>query len=332
MTMNKSSEREVRWGIIGVGNVCEVKSAPAMNLVENSKLVAVMRRSEEKVIDYAKRHQISKWYTDAEKLINDPEVNAIYIATPPKPHAELTKLAAKSGKPIYLEKPMARTFQECIEMMEICKEHKSPLFVAYYRRALPHFVKIRELIEEGVIGDIRTVHIDLKQELVSDIIANASENWRVDPEIAGGGYFYDLASHQMDLMDFLLGRIVDANGFSTNQAGKYEAEDLVSGIFKFQSGVIGTGNWCFTTAKCAKIDQTIIYGCKGYIKFETFGKGEFELFTDEQGYQYFEFDLPKHIQFNLIENIVNTILGKAEAISTGESAARTNWVLENIVK
>ncbi|MFD2036186.1 Gfo/Idh/MocA family protein [Belliella marina] len=330
--MDKSKLKEVCWGIIGVGNVCEVKSAPAMKLVPNSKLVAVMRRDEAKVKDYAARHQVSKWYTDANSLINDPEVNAIYIATPPNAHGTLARLVAKTGKPVYVEKPMARSYQECLEMITACRETETSLYVAYYRRALPHFVKIKELIQGGVIGAIRTVHIDIKQELDSHIIANTEENWRVNPEIAGGGYFYDLASHQMDLMDFLLGPIIDASGFSTNQADMYEAEDLVSGVFKFESGVIGSGNWCFTTAECSKIDQTIIYGSKGHIKFETFGKGEFELFTDQVGMQHFEFEMPKHIQYNLIENVVNSILGKEKAISTGETAARANWVLEKIIK
>src|SRR5690554_2520017 len=129
----------VKWGVIGVGIVCEVKSAPAMQLVKGSELVAVMRRDGEKAKDFALRHGVSKWYQDAEELINDPEVNAIYIATPPHAHAEMTRKAALAGKPVYVEKPMARTYQECQEMINCCNEAKVPLFVAYYRRALPNF-------------------------------------------------------------------------------------------------------------------------------------------------------------------------------------------------
>src|SRR5690606_8756254 len=241
--MKNFSDKEVRWGILGVGNVCEVKSAPAMNLVPNSRLVAVMRRDEAKVKDYAARHGVAKWFTDAQALIEDPEVNAIYIATPPNAHLELTRMAAAAGKPVYVEKPMARNHAECLAMIDICEKAEVPLFVAYYRRALPHFVKIKELMSEGVIGEIRSVHINMRQVVEPEIITKLENNWRVIPEIAGGGYFYDLASHQLDLLDFFFGKVTHAAGFCGNQAKDYEVEDIVAGSFVFEDGVFGTGNW-----------------------------------------------------------------------------------------
>lgn len=330
--MSKIQDTEVRWGILGVGNVCEVKSAPAMNLIPNSKIVAVMRRSEEKVKDYAQRHGVPKWYTSASDLINDPEVNAIYIATPPNAHLELASLAAAAGKPVYVEKPMARTHQECLEMIEICEKANVPLYIAYYRRELPHFRKIKELISDGTLGDIRTVHINLKQKLDASLITKVETNWRVDPELAGGGYFFDLASHQLDLMDFFFGKITHAKGFSSNQAGTYKAEDIVVGSFVFQSGVLGSGNWCFTTSENAELDQTIIYGSKGKISFETFGKGEFKLEIDGKETEKISFELPKHIQEPLIETIVGDLLGTKTCISSGITGARANWVMDQLVK
>ncbi|WP_057935606.1 Gfo/Idh/MocA family protein [Algoriphagus resistens] len=330
--MSKIQETEVRWGILGVGNVCEVKSAPAMNLAPNSKIVAVMRRSEVKVKDYAQRHGIEKWYTSANELINDVETNAIYIATPPNAHLELAKLAAAAGKPVYVEKPMARTHAECLEMIEVCEKAGVPLYVAYYRRELPHFLKIKELIDSGALGEIRTVHINLKQKLDASLITKVETNWRVDPKLAGGGYFFDLASHQLDLMDFFFGRISHAQGFAANQAGAYEAEDIVAGSFVFESGVLGTGNWCFSSSANAEIDETTIFGSKGTIQFETFGKGEFTLITDEKGIENFNFTLPKHIQEPLIKTIVGDLLGSETCKSTGISGARTNWVMDQLVK
>ncbi|WP_339870014.1 Gfo/Idh/MocA family oxidoreductase [uncultured Algoriphagus sp.] len=330
--MSKIQDTEVKWGILGVGNVCEVKSAPAMNLIPNSKIVAVMRRSEEKVKDYAKRHGVAKWYTSALDLINDPEVNAIYIATPPNAHLELAKLAAAAGKPVYVEKPMARTHQECLELIEVCKQANVPLYIAYYRRELPHFLKIKELMDAGVLGEIRTVHINLKQKLDASLITKVETNWRVDPELAGGGYFFDLASHQLDLLDFFFGKIIHANGFASNHAKTYKAEDIVTGSFVFDSGVLGTGNWCFTTSENAEIDETIIYGSKGKISYATFGKGEFILETDEKGTEKFSFELPKHIQQPLIKTIVGDLLGTDTCASTGVSGARANWVMDQLVK
>lgn len=330
--MKKINGENVRWGVLGVGNVCEVKSAPAMKLIQNSKLVAVMRRNEAMVKDYAQRHDVPKWYTDAQSLVNDPEVNAIYIATPPYAHLEFTKMAASAGKPVYVEKPMGRTYSECEEMIEVCQKAKVPIYVAYYRRSLPHFVKIKKMLLDGEIGELRTVHINLKQILRPQLVAEMDNNWRVNPEISGGGYFFDLASHQLDLLDFFFGPILKANGFSANQAKAYAAEDIVVGSFEFANGVLGTGNWCFTTSKSAEIDEVVIYGSKGKISFETFGKGEFIMQADFEPPLHYQVELPKHIQQPLITDIVGDLLGTSESPSTGISAARANWVMDQLVR
>lgn len=331
MSIRKIKDSTVRWGVIGVGNVCEVKSAPAMQLIDNSALVAVMRRDGQKARDYAQRHGVPKWYQDADELINDPDVNAVYIATPPNAHAELTKKAAKAGKPVYVEKPMARTYQECQEMVENCKNAGVPLFVAYYRRALPNFLKIKELVESGAIGEIRHVNIRMIQPLDPNREVDPVVNWRVNPGIAGGGYFFDLASHQLDFLDFLFGPIAGAKGISRNQAGLYPAEDMVTAAFEFENGVLGTGTWCFTGAAVSKEESTMIVGSKGQISYPSFGDAYVMLETDKGGRQRFDFELPKHIQQPLIESIVKELLGEGRCPSTGETAQRTNLVMERIV-
>ena len=204
--------KKVIWGIIGAGDVCEKKSAPAMNKIANSEIKAIMRRDAAKAEDYARRHNIEHWYTDVDELLSDPDINAIYIATPPESHADLVQKAARKGKAIYVEKPMARTYQECVEMIDVCQKANVPLFVAYYRRTLPSFLKVKELIENGAIGEVRLVNIEMYKPLVPDIITHLENNWRVNPAISGGGYFHDLASHQFDFLDFLLGPIKNAVG------------------------------------------------------------------------------------------------------------------------
>ena len=328
--MKKIQDEEVRWGILGVGDVCEVKSAPAMNIVDDSRLIAVMRRNEQLAEDYARRHKVPKWYSDADSLVDDPEVNAIYIATPPSTHKELALKAAAAGKPVYVEKPMARTYRESQDMITACADAEVPLYVAYYRRTLPHFVKIRELLDSGAIGEVRYVRIEINQQLLPQVVSELDNNWRVDPEIAGGGYFYDLASHQFDFLDFALGPIQAAKGMVANQAGKYVAEDIVSAVFQFESGVIGSGIWCFSTGQVSARDQTTIVGSDGQISYETFSAGQFTLTTDDAGEETFEFDLPEHIQQFLIHAVVDDLLGRGSSTSTGESASRTNWVMEEI--
>lgn len=325
--MKKIKDDEVRWGIIGVGDVCEVKSAPAMNKIAHSKIEAVMRRDADKAADYARRHHISKWYSDANALINDPLINAIYIATPPKAHLEYTLKAAAAGKPVYVEKPMARNYAECQQMIAACKAARVPLYVAYYRRTLPNFLKVKSLIEEGAIGEVRMVEVRMHKPLTPDIITHQENHWRIDPEVSGGGYFYDLASHQLDFLDYLFGPIIKAHGFAANQAGLYPAEDIVNATFKFESGVLGTGSWCFSTGKTSDKDLTTIIGSKGEISYISFGSGDVILKKD--GYEeVFHYDMPQHIQQPLIQQIVDDLLGNGICVSTGESGSRTNQVME----
>jgi len=231
-----------------------------------------------------------------------------------------------------VEKPMARTYKECMAMVDACEKAKVPLFVAYYRRRLPNFLKIKELVDEGAIGDIRFVDIKLIKTLKPDIVgaSGSKENWRVFPEIAGGGYFYDLASHQLDYLDYLFGPIKEAKGYALNQAGLYPAEDIVCGSFVFENGVIGQGIWCFTSSEVSDIEKTVIVGSKGKISFSYFGDGTVTLEMEGQKREVIPFMLPRHIQLPLINTIVAELLGKGNCPSTGISGARTNRVMEKL--
>ncbi|MEM1135616.1 MAG: Gfo/Idh/MocA family oxidoreductase [Bacteroidota bacterium] len=323
---------KVTWGIIGVGDVCEKKSAPAMQKIANSEIKSVMRRDLAKAADYAKRHQVSHYTNDAEVIFNDPEINAIYIATPPSSHEELALRAASVGKATYVEKPMATNYNACLKMVTAFKEADLPLYIAYYRRALPNFLKIKELIEQKVIGDIRFVNVQLIQPLKDVDVVKDAENWRVDPKISGGGYFHDLAAHQLDFLDFLLGPIKTAKGITANQAGLYHAEDIVSATWQFENDIIGNGTWCFTASEIAGKEFTTIVGEKGKIEYATFESSDVALYTVQGGKQVFQFDMPEYIQQPLIQSIVDELRGVGTSPSTGISAARTNYMMDLITE
>ena len=234
--------KEIRWGFIGCGEVTEKKSGPAFNLVAGSRIWAVMSRSKEKASSYAERHNIPRWYTDALQLINDPEVNAIYIATPPSSHATYAIMAMKAGKPVYVEKPLASSYLDCQRINRVSEQTHVPCFVAYYRRYLPYFQKVKELVEKGAIGKVTSVQIRFACP-PRDLDYNSTAlPWRVQRDIAGGGYFYDLAPHQIDLLQEIFGPIVRAKGFSSNRGGLYETEDTVSAAFQFADGLPGSGS------------------------------------------------------------------------------------------
>lgn len=322
--------KTIRWGIIGVGDVTEVKSGPAFQKANSSALVAVMRRNAALAEDYAKRHNVPKWYADADSLINDPDVDAVYIATPPDAHQDYTLRCAAAGKPVYVEKPMARNTAECETMIEACQTTSVPLYVAYYRRALPRFLKIKELIAAGAIGDVRSVTISLYQQPQAELYTDKNNlPWRVLPERSGGGHFIDLAAHMLDFLDFALGPISDVTGFASNHAHLYPAEDIVSGSFLFESGVHGMGTWCFTAYE--HLDQTEIVGTKGKISYATFGITPVKLATPD-GVTEFDIANPPHIQQPFIQSIVDDLNGIGTCPSTGVTAARTTRVMDAILQ
>ena len=329
--MKNNQKDIIRWGIIGVGDVTEVKSGPAFYKLDHSELVAVMRRNAEKAADYAQRHGIKKWYSNASELINDPEVDAVYIATPPDSHANYAIEAMNAGKPVYVEKPMARHYSECLEMLKVSEQTGVPLWVAYYRRTLPAYLKAKELVETGAIGKPLMVNIKLYKEAAERKQKPEEMHWHVFPEIAGAGHFFDLASHQFDYLDFVFGKITEAKGAAANIAGLYPAEDTVSASWKHESGVIGSGTWSFVVDKNSVEDIIQIVGESGKISMPCFSHGTLAL-TNGNGTETFEFDNPEHISQNLVEQVVNELRGNEKCISTGESATRTSWVLDEIVK
>lgn len=318
--------RTIRWGIIGCGNVTEVKSGPGFQKARNSQLVAVMRRNAALAADYAQRHGVPKWYEDAQQLIDDPEVDAVYVATPPHAHREYTLAVAAAGKPVYVEKPMALNHGECMKMVQACQTAGVPLWVAYYRRRLPRFLKVKELIEEGVIGVPRTVTVQFYRNWIEPV--DGKLPWRVQPEIAGGGFFVDLAAHTLDYLDYFFGAVVKVQGSAANQGGHYAAEDVVSGSFVFANGVYGTGIWCFDSFQ--RLDQTEIVGTKGKLTFSSFGTEAIRL-TTATGVTDFPEPTPNHVQQPLIQTIVDELNGVGRCPSTGESAARTSWVMEQLL-
>lgn len=316
----------IQWGIIGCGNVTEVKSGPAFNKVSNSSLVAVMRRDAALAEDYAKRHAVPKWYSNALDLINDPEINAIYIATPPKQHEEYAIAAMQSGKPVYVEKPMALDLAACRRMEQVSKETGIKLVVAHYRRALPVFMRVKELLDQQAIGDIRFARISLLQPDQSAMIAKTGNNWRVDPTLAGAGLFYDLAPHQLDLLIHFLGRPSSSIGLAVNQAGLYAAEDLVVGVAQLPNQVLFNGTWCFTTPEGKEEDIFEIQGSTGSIRFAVFGHA---LTIERNGIiETEQFQPPQHIQQPMIEKIVQYFLGNADNPCSAADAMQSMEMME----
>lgn len=320
----------INWGFIGCGEVTEKKSGPAFSMIPGSKVIAVMSRDQDKAASYAKRHNVPRYYTDPMLLIGDEEVNAIYIATPPSSHATYAIMAMKAGKPVYIEKPMAASYEDCSRINRISKETGVPCFVAYYRRHLPYFQKVRNILASGGIGNVINVQIRFAQPPRNLDYNNANLPWRVQPDIAGGGYFYDLAPHQLDLLQDLFGCILEAEGYTSNRGGLYAAEDTVSACFKFENGLPGSGSWCFVAHESAKEDRIELIGDKGSLSFSVFTYDPIVL-HNEKGVQKFTPKNPDYVQLPLIQSVVEHLQGKAICTCDGISATPTNWVMDKIL-
>lgn len=305
----KSINGTVNWGIIGCGDVCEVKSGPAFNKVPNSRLVAVMRRDLVKAKDYASRHGVPKAFGDSSQLINDPEVNAIYIATPPESHEQYTMDAIKAGKPVYVEKPVTLNAASCRRMSVQAKQASTPVSVAHYRRGLPIFQKVRSIVYEGILGNIRLIRLTVLQPPASKIITKTDDNWRVNPELSGGGLFHDLSPHQLDIMYWIFGGPKKVVGRSFNQAGLYDAPDLTTLEAVFNNNAVLQGAWGFSVAESSAQDVCEVYGDKGMMRFSFFRKSNIELIND-QGTEVLEFDYPINIQQPMIDDVVRYFRGE----------------------
>ncbi|WP_276502084.1 Gfo/Idh/MocA family protein [Terrimonas pollutisoli] len=302
--------KKIRWGIIGCGDVTEVKSGPAFNKVADSELIAVMRRNAAKAEDYAKRHHVPKWYDDANKLIHDADINAIYVATPPSTHEEYAIAALRAGKPVYVEKPMTMNTASAENMARAVKETNGKLVVAHYRRGQPLFQKIKQLINDKAIGETRLVRLSLyKKSLSSQDMAVEKTAWRIDPAFAGGGLFHDLAPHQLDLLYCFFGNINKATGIASNQAGLYAADDIVTGTILFQNGVHFSGTWCFNVSAADEKDECEIVGEKGTIIFSFFEQHPITVMANGSIEKY-SFDPLQHVQQPMIGNVVDYFLDR----------------------
>jgi len=317
----------INWGIIGAGDVAEVKSGPAFNKVKNSKLLAVMRRNTAKAKDFAERHHVPFWYDSIDDLLANKEINAVYIATPPSTHLEIAKKCLAAKKRIYLEKPMTLNATEAKELNKIVTENDT-IVVAHYRRKLLPFLKVKELIDLNIIGDIMFADIQILQSNENDIITKTEDHWRLKPAISGGGYFNDIAPHQIDLMYYYFGEIENSTGFSHSSKNN-KVDDLVNGIINFKNGVQFRGIWNFNANERETKDECKIYGTKGTITFSFYGK-KVTLTSDEKN-AIFNFTNPKNIQQPMIEATVNYFLKKAENPCTVKEGLEVMKVIDSFI-
>ena len=317
----------IRWGIIGVGDVCEVKSGPGFYKAPGSQLLAVMRRNGDKARDYAQRHGVPLWYSSAEALLANPDIDAVYIATPPAQHKGYALAALRAGKQVYIEKPVTLNAAECDDILQAIGDTGGKVCAAHYRRFVPCFNRFIEIIRSGAIGTPLLVQLDMLQPAASKIITTTEDNWRVNPALSGGGLFHDLAPHQLDLMLHWFGPVVSANGGGINQRQLTPADDCVHGWAQLQSGVMLQGRWHFAVAPSQTRDLCEVIGTNGKLSINFFGQQVIRL-SNADGDQEFTIPNPQHIQQPMIEQVNAYFRGERENPCSIEEARQVMALID----
>lgn len=302
---------EINWGIIGCGDVTEKKSGPAFNKIAASKLVAVMRRNKGKAADYAKRHQVAEWYDDADEIINHAAINAVYIATPPDSHFEYAKRALASGKMVYVEKPVTINAAEARALSAYVEQTGGKLVVAHYRRQQPYFKKIKSLLDQKMIGNVKQVQLRFwRKNITTQQLEDPRFLWRVDPAISGGGLFHDIAPHQLDMLYYLFGDAQMAYGLAENSNALYRATDEVAALISFNDKILFSGSWCFDCGQHNEQDTCDIIGDNGSISFSFFDGNEINVNANDLE-ERFVFEKLMHVQQPMIDTTVAYFRGEA---------------------
>ncbi|MBA7518925.1 Oxidoreductase P35 [subsurface metagenome] len=316
-------KEELNWGIIGCGDVVERKFMPSIIKTKHSKVTAVFGRDRDKVEAFTKKYDIQKSYTSIDDFLKDKEIDIVYIATPTYVHAEQTIMSANAGKHVLCEKPMALNVKEGKEMITAAKANQVQLMIAFYRRFYPVVTKIKEIISMELIGKLITARV-FSGSLYSPT-SKQKHNWRGDASLSGGGWIWDVGSHRLDLLVFLLGKPEEVSAYLSSVYIDLQVEDSCVLILEFENKIqlSSTFNWNIY----GSFDEFAIYGTEGYVKTCDLETGDLIVCTKESHSSY---HLPRVLPTHLpvIENFTKSINEGRKNICTGEMGLETSKILE----
>ena len=312
-------EKPIRWGLVGCGDIAEKRVAPALQAAAGSKLLACSRKQPARLWEFQQRHGIPKGCPDPTEIFSDPEIDAIYLATPVFLHCLHTIEAAEHGKHVLCEKPMAMDATECQRMVDACHGHGVKLGIAYYRRFYPVVLKIQQLLGAGVLGKVILARTTLVEPTSLEPAA-----WRFVLDQGGGGLLMDMASHRLDLLCMLFGAPLSVSALTDTRALNIPVEDTGSLLIQFAGGVQAA----VFASHCvhAPIDEFEIYGTRASLRVSPLNGSELRLFGNPNE----TFHLPKadNVHLPLIEDFNQAIRENREPSASGEEGMKTSVLLE----
>ncbi|MDR2772612.1 MAG: Gfo/Idh/MocA family oxidoreductase [Elusimicrobiota bacterium] len=322
--------KTIVWGMIGCGVVTEKKSAPSLYKSEYSELKSVFGAIYESAIDYAKRHNIPVVCRTAEELFADKEIDAVYIATPPKFHKEYAIACLKAGKIPYIEKPLGLTYQECLEIIEASKKYNLPVYTAYYRRGMEKYIYIKSLIDTKAIGDIAFIRLSHFMKPEACDLDRSKLPWRLIPAQTGGGKFLDMVTHVLDITEFFVGKLDLLGGGAANIGGLYDVEDTVTASLRSEKGVLVNGTWCY--AASFDKEEMLIAGTKGSIITSGLFYTPVKLIDVNGKETTKEFIEPEHVAMPYMQAVIYELAGGKKSPADILSAANNVRIMDEILK
>ena len=316
----------IRWGFLGCGKVVRTKSGDAFRNVPNSTIEVIRRRNLDAAKESAEYFGAPHWCDRIEELLAS-DIDAVYIATPPGLHYEQAMACLKAGKAVYLEKPFARNYTEAKELTEAFEEAGVPLYIGHYRRALPRFLKIREMLKSNIIGDVTDIDFYLNRIFSKK---EADNSWLYNPVLSGGGKYYDIAPHTVDIIQFLFGDITNVQGNVKNIGVGCPLENIVEMSFVTENGVNGNARFCCVAEE--KSDRMHVTGTKGTMEFSVHGKTDV-IVKDENGTIIEQFDLPdpKAVEESMVQSVVEDLLGISKCESKAQDVLVTYKIIDEVL-
>jgi 1,5-anhydro-D-fructose reductase (1,5-anhydro-D-mannitol-forming) len=306
----------LNWIVIGIGDITIRRVIPAIQAEPRSTLYGVVTRDPAKAAGYGVR----TWRT-LDEALTDSAVQAVYVATPVFLHAPQTMQALRAGKHVICEKPMAMKEAEARTMVQVAEESGKLFGVAYYRRCYPKVQRAKQLLQQGAIG--KPVVAELTNHMWFD--GSGSRSWLVDPARAGGGPLFDIASHRIDVLNFLFGKPVQVSGQWSNVVHHYAVEDNATAMIEYENGVRGIVDvrWHSKIAR----DECRLRGTEGEIEMSPLNGPDLVWPAGRE-------NLPAHpnLHYPMIENFVDAVEGKKELLASGASSYWTDWVTEQARK
>ena len=319
-------EKQIRWGFLGCGNVVQKKSGEAFRAVPHSTIGAIMRRDLDAAEKAARHFGAPLWCDNLDELLSSP-IDAVYIATPPGLHYEQAMACLKAGKPVYLEKPFARNYTEAKMLTDAFLAAGIPLYVGHYRRALPRFLKIKELLDSGIIGQAQTVDFYLNRIFDPK---EAATKWLYNPVLSGGGKFYDIAPHTVDIFQFLFGNIREVAGSAENCGTGCPLENIVTMDVVTAQNVRASLRFCCTASE--KSDRMSVTGSNGRMEFSVHGKQDVKVW-DSSGHLIFDSTItdPVTVEQPMVQTVVEDLLGLGHCLSHAEDVLITYDVIDQVL-